>query len=106
MEPRPAHQHQPCRYSHPPHHRPWPRALPNQTTIERLAYCFDKPLDILFKIVLVDLDRLAAREWLQQLRQLASPGHVRPIDENRNDMNLVGKRRGDLDCNEVVRMVE
>ena len=40
------------------------------------------------------------------MRQLAHLRHVRPINQNGYDRNVVGKRRNDFDRNEVVRTVD
>ena len=53
-----------------------------------------------------DLGGLAASELLQGVRQLGRLWHARPIDQNRDDTNVAGKRRRDLDRHKIVRIVE
>jgi hypothetical protein len=74
--------------------------------IERLAYSFDQCRSIPVKMKSANLNWLAARERLQGLGQFAHQWHVRPINQNRYDGNVVGKRRNDFDRNEVVRTLD
>ncbi len=55
---------------------------------------------------LADLHRLAARERLERIRQFARLRHVCPIDQNRDDTNVAGKRRCNFDDHEVVRIIQ
>jgi hypothetical protein len=74
--------------------------------IEHLAYSFDQCRGISVKMKSANLNCMAAREWLQGLGQFAHQWHVRPINENGYDRNVMGKRRNDFDRNEVVRTLD
>jgi hypothetical protein len=45
-------------------------------------------------------------ERLQGIRQLARLRHACPVDQNRDDSNVAGKRPRDFDRNEIIRIVE
>jgi hypothetical protein len=58
------------------------------------------------KMRVADVDGLTTGERLQGIRQLARLRHACPVDQNRDDSNVAGKRRRDFDRNEIIRMVE
>src|SRR5262245_61612167 len=58
------------------------------------------------KMRVADVDGVTPGERLQGIRELACLRHACPIDQNRDDTNVAGKRRCDFDRNEIVRMVE
>src|SRR5437764_41984 len=74
--------------------------------IQRLAYSFDQCRGIPVKMKSANLNWLAAPERLQRVGQFAHQRHVRPINQNRYDRNVVGKRRSDFDRNKVVGTVD